>query len=90
VRESDQGSLVNEVEAWFIAALRAPAISEASPCDDCRFTQRCVDERLACAALSLAASGAAIKRWANAPRAPSRVTFEIIAERSGPRSRRTA
>jgi hypothetical protein len=51
---------------------------EATPCDGCRFAQRCVDNKLACDALSLYAKNVSPLRWRRAPRAPTRARYEIM------------
>lgn len=50
----------------------AEILDEPAPCDGCRFAERCRDERLACDAFVMFASGAARWRWAGAPKAPTR------------------
>jgi len=52
-----------------------PQTCEASPCDDCRYRQKCAGERLACEAFSMYIHGTRQVRWRAAPRAPTRARY---------------
>jgi hypothetical protein len=46
-------------------------LDEPSPCDACRFAERCRDEHLACDAFAIFAAGSPRSRWSGAPRVPT-------------------
>ena len=55
-----------------MSGMRVLAQLETSPCDECRFAERCAGERLACAAFAMFLHGVEPQRWKAAPRAPTR------------------
>ncbi len=54
---------------------RTLAALEVSPCDACRFAERCAGERLACAAFAMFLRGVEPHRWKAAPRAPTSARY---------------
>jgi len=57
--------------------LDSTVLTEACPCTDCRFREKCASERRACAAFSMFVDGASEKRWQAAPRAPTRAVWLV-------------
>jgi hypothetical protein len=59
-------------------SIEPPGIQEPSPCDDCRFRQRCGPEQLACDRFSMFCRGLPKWRWQSAPTAPTRARFAAL------------
>ncbi len=61
----------------------AAAADDTKPCNGCPKLVRCRAELLACAAASLYAHGATPRRWALAPRQPSRAQWQALFPEQG-------
>jgi hypothetical protein len=51
---------------------------ESSPCQSCRFAERCQADQLACDSFAVYLAGKSETRWRMAPRAPTRGRFEAL------------
>ena len=57
------------------ASRPVPQTFGPSPCDHCRYREKCAGERLACEAFSMYIHGTRQVRWQAAPRAPTRARY---------------
>lgn len=67
--------------------LDSAVLTEECPCTECRFRERCASERWACAAFSMFLNGESQKRWAIAPRAPTRAIYSAVLGEPRPNGR---
>jgi hypothetical protein len=55
-----------------------PQTFERSPCDDCRYREKCAGERLACEAFGMFLHDLSEVRWRTAPRVPTRELYQAL------------